>query len=135
MWLYRQLDGFLIDPRGNKLAQGYSGFADGKNVPSMQSDADIGPIPRGTYTIMAPVDTAEHGPYVLRLEPDPANQMFGRAGFLIHGDSLEHPGAASRGCIIMPRFARERIWESGDTTLVVVQDGTPVDMRDVTAAT
>lgn len=135
MWLYRQLDGWLIDPKGNKLAQGYSGFGNGKNVPSMQADADIGPIPAGSYTIMAPVDTQEHGPYVLRLEPSPANQMFGRAGFLMHGDSIDHPGQASRGCIIMPRFARERVWESGDRTLTVVPDSTPMDMRDVTEAT
>jgi hypothetical protein len=46
--------------------------------------------------------------------------MFGRTGFLIHGDSLQHPGRASNGCIILPRPIRDRIAASGDDQLTVV---------------
>ena len=37
-----------------------------------------------------------------------------------HGDSIAAPGTASDGCVIMPRFARERVWESQDRRLAVV---------------
>jgi hypothetical protein len=57
---------------------------------------------------------------VLPLNPDPENDMHGRGGFLIPGDSKSDPGNASKGCIILPRKYREQIWESGDRTLVVV---------------
>jgi hypothetical protein len=46
--------------------------------------------------------------------------MFGRDGFLIHGDSVEHPGTASHGCIIMSRAIREAIAQSDDHELNVV---------------
>ena len=71
-------------------------------------------------TVGAPEDNVTHGPYKLALTPDPANQMFGRSGFLMHGDILEHPGCASEGCIIMPRDVREKMWESEDHALAVV---------------
>ena len=106
---------------GGLLAIGYSGAPGiGKNNPVQQDVEDVGPIPQGLYRIQAPVDTVTHGPYVLPLTPDPANEMFGRAGFLIHGDSVVDPGTASKGCIILPRFARQRIWESPDHVLTVV---------------
>ena len=54
------------------------------------------------------------------MTPDPANEMFGRSGFLIHGDSLMHPGCASRGCIVLARPSREAIAQSGDQDLEVV---------------
>lgn len=120
MWTYEQKTGWLIDQGGLRLAQGYSGHLSGKNSPVHEDVVDVGPIPRGRYGIEAPVDTVTHGPYVLRLVPNYENQMFGRTGFLIHGDSVVEPGTASRGCIILPRFARERIWESSDHDLTVV---------------
>ena len=95
----------------------------GKNNPAMQNVADAGPIPRGNYTIGVPIDLAggPHGPYVLPLTPNPANQMFGRFGFLIHGDSIAKPGAASLGCVILSRTIREAIAASGDRELTVVE--------------
>lgn len=105
---------------GQSVAFGYAGAGDGKNNPAMQDVHNVGPIPRGIYTIGEPCDTKTHGPYVLHLTPDAANDMCGRAGFLIHGDSVVHPGTASEGCIILPRSIREKIWLSGDTTLEVV---------------
>lgn len=104
------------------LATGYSGAMGYKNDPAMQHIENKGPIPCGRYTIGAPRNTTTHGPYVLPLTPDENNVMFGRSEFRIHGDSIERPGFASEGCIILPKFARERIWESGDRDLQVVRE-------------
>jgi hypothetical protein len=105
---------------GLRVAIGYSGKGEGKNNPDMQDVHNVGPLPKGKYTICAPVDTVTHGPYVLRLDPDADNEMFGRAGFLIHGDSVVHPGTASEGCIILGRSIREKIWTGGDHNLEVI---------------
>lgn len=118
-WTYEQATGRMLHD-GERVAIGYSGAGDGKNNPAMQDVKNVGPLPCGLYTIDAPVDTVTHGPYVLRLEPYPENEMFGRAGFLIHGDSVVHPGTASEGCIILGRAIREKIWLSGDRQLEVV---------------
>ena len=67
------------------------------------------------------MDSKVHGPYALALMPDSMNEMFERSGFMIHGDSLVAPGTASEGCIIIPRDAREAMWESGDRHLQVVE--------------
>ena len=45
----------------------------------------------------------------------------GRTNFLIHGDSTNHPGDASEGCIVLSRTIRQAIAVSGDTDLEVVQ--------------
>ena len=120
MFIYTQITGRLIDLQGNLLATGYSGAGPGKNSPSMQRVHDCGPIPVGRYIIRQPFSSPTHGPFAMPLEPDPTNEMFGRSGFLMHGDSLEHPGCASEGCIIMPRNVRDHVWESGDRELRVV---------------
>ena len=120
MWTYRQSTGELaLD--GKIVGVGYAGKGIGKNQPSMQSVPDCGPIPQGTYTIGAAVDTADHGPFAMRLYPDPSNEMFGRSGFWLHGDSVVHPGDASEGCIIMPLAARVNVHESGDRRLRVIE--------------
>ena len=120
-WTYEIKPGRLRDKTGQQVEIGYSGFGDGKNNPAMQNHPDMGPIPVGTYTIGVPHDTESHGPYVMSLTPAPANQMFGRSGFLMHGDSRVHPGSASHGCIIMPRPTREMVWNSNDHQLQVVE--------------
>ena len=99
---------------------GYSGAPEGKNNPAKQSVPMVGPIPQGTYVIGTPFDSPEHGPHAMHLSPDPANDMFGRSGFLMHGDSIEHPGCASEGCIIMPRDVREQVSASPDKLLAVL---------------
>jgi hypothetical protein len=122
MWVYEQIAGRLSLDGGNVIATGYSGAGEGKNNPTEENVRDEGPIPEGIYYIQAPENTHTHGPFVLRLMPDVDNVMFGRAGFLIHGDSIERPGQASEGCIIMPLFARRAIWDSGEHTLRVVKE-------------
>lgn len=119
MFLYSQKTGELRR-EGVLVGNCYSGHGLGKNNPNLQHLKDVGPIPCGDYTIEEPVDTVTHGPFVLRLTPDPKNKMFDRAGFLIHGDSVISPGSASRGCLVTGRSNRENIWKSGDRWLRVV---------------
>lgn len=116
IWIYDQASGQL----SQRIAVGYSGAGEGKNNPAMQDVQNVGPIPQGAYSIGDPHDTATHGPFVLALTSDRANDMHGRSEFLIHGDSFANPGTASHGCIVLPRKIREQIWRSGDTKLEVV---------------
>lgn len=118
MWIWKQKTGILLHDE-EVAGSGYSGTGLGKNNPSWQHIKNTGPIPQGLYNVGAASDTPTHGPHVLPLYPSPENNMFGRSEFLIHGDSKEHPGTASRGCIILPRFVRELISESGDLQLTV----------------
>ena len=121
-WTYKQASGELWHGDPEPVAVGYSGAEPlGKNNPDAQDIPCVGPIPQGNYTITGPPEnTTSHGPFVLQLVPDPANEMFGRSGFLMHGDSIEHPGQASEGCIIMPFNVRQRVWNSSDRDLIVV---------------
>jgi hypothetical protein len=119
-WSYAQKSGELQQD-GRHVATGYSGAGRGKNNPEMQQVHNVGPIPQGDWTIAGPpVNTAEHGPYVLALKPATDTNTFGRSGFLMHGDSVQLPGSASQGCIILPRPVREEVWNSGDRDLQVV---------------
>jgi hypothetical protein len=121
MWTYKQSTGELMDGSGTRVAIGYSGHLQGKNNPALQDQHDVGPIPQGHWSIQGPpMNTATHGPFVLRLEPEDGTNTFGRSGFLIHGDSVVHPGMASLGCIIMLRAIREEIWNSPDHELQVI---------------
>lgn len=119
MWTYRQTSGELSHD-GSLVAKGYSGHKEGVNNPLLQSVKCVGPIPQGSWEISGPpVDTENHGPFVLHLYPKTGTHTFGRSGFLMHGDSVAHPGNASEGCIIMNRATREQVWNSGDKDLEV----------------
>lgn len=124
-WTYEQATGRLLDPQGERVATGYAGGncgknPEGKNNPDLQAMSCIGPLPVGRYTVGEPIDHAHLGPYALPLTPDEANEMFGRSAFYVHGDSRSTPGAASQGCIILPRAVRVQVWVSGDHALEVV---------------
>lgn len=119
-WTYELISGRLYSDLGELIGVGYSGAGEHKNNSQSQSLHNLGPIPVGNYTIESPMDTLTHGPFVLSLTPSPANLMWGRIGFLIHGDSKVAPGTASEGCIIMSRNVREQVWTSGDHELDVV---------------
>jgi Protein of unknown function (DUF2778) len=134
MWLYAQKTGTLWRD-GKQAASGYSGCEEGKNDPAMQAVPDVGPIPQGKWTIVGPpINTRHHGPYVLRLQPALATNTFRRNGFLMHGDSIESPGCASRGCVIMSRAVREEVWNSGDGDLEVVAEFEIGDLADAAKA-
>lgn len=99
------------------LYAGAPGFKDNTKYESL---ANKGALPRGKYRIVGqPFTHPTAGRFTLRLRPDASNNMFGRAGFLIHGDSIREPGAASNGCIVADRDKRRIIWESGDKELIV----------------
>jgi Protein of unknown function (DUF2778) len=133
MWTYAQKTGALLQ-NGQLVATGYSGFEEGKNNPAMQAVKNVGPIPQGDWTIEGPpINTAEHGPFVLILTPSADTNTFGRSGFLMHGDSIQAPGTASKGCIIMAREARELVWNSGDTDLEVVPEFATQDLPEQNA--
>jgi hypothetical protein len=119
MWTYHQSSG-LLSRDGEALGTGYSGMGDGKNNPQMEAVHDVGPLPAGNYQIGPAHDTLAFGPHVMALTPSPGNEMFGRAGFLIHADSISHPGRASHGCIVLPLSLRQKISASGDHHLQVV---------------
>ena len=119
-WTYKQSNGFLRH-NGNYIHTGYAGFGEGKNKTSMQCVRNVGPLPRGKYIMKELI--LKHrtcGEYVIRLEPDSSNNMCGRSGFLIHGDSTKHPGSASQGCIILDKKYRKDMWTSGDKILEVI---------------
>lgn len=125
MWTWSQSTGALSRD-GTVLARGYSGRDAGKNNPAMEAVRGVGPIPQGKWKIGAPYDSKSVGPYAMRLTAidarpdDDVHQGTGRSAFRIHGDSIAHPGTASRGCIILPRAVRRQIWMSGDRELLVV---------------
>lgn len=139
MWTFRQSTGLVEDFNGHQYTGSYAGHGEGKNNPVLQdvragcrlqgdewvaipelTGDDWGPLPQGIYTINSPVDTTTHGPYVLWLTPGAGNEMFGRSGFGWHGDSKEHPGLASEGCICSPRQLRELVWNSNDHRVQVI---------------
>ena len=125
MWTFVQRTGELLRD-GAHVATGYSGLGVGKNNPDEQKVHDVGPLPRGGWRIGPPCDKL--GGFALTLVPLYGTPTFGRSGFLIHGDSIEHPGAASHGCLIFPRAIRELIAASGDRNLVVVADAPAVNV-------
>ncbi|MCG6262700.1 DUF2778 domain-containing protein [Vibrio vulnificus] len=119
-WQYVQATGELYFDE-KLVATGYSGKAEYKNRPKMQHMKNLGPIPRGEYKIHEPRSSDRTGPYVLPLSPI-GHGAYNRTNFQIHGDSIKNPGTASSGCIIMPRKIREKIWNSGERKLIVIED-------------
>lgn len=117
-WVYSQRTG-EISNNGIMIGRGYSGLGLGKNNPHMQNVGFTGPIPRGVYCIGRAYNSIGKGPVTMKLTPVGHNAL-GRTDFRIHGDSIDHPGKASTGCIILSRPIREKIANSGDTRLKVV---------------
>lgn len=109
-YMYEQATGILFDENNNPIAKGYAGRNEGKNNPDMQNVKGIGPLPRGWYTAQEPKDDPVVGKYAMRLIPDDDNEMYGRNSFFMHGDSKEHPGLASHGCIVLMFGDRVKFW-------------------------
>src|SRR5271168_3676860 len=91
MWIYNitsgalSKDGTLIDP------DCYSGAFPGIGFdnPSEEAVKDEGPLPEGDYDFVGqPFTDPTLGPYVLKIEPRPGTNTFGRSGFFLHGKPL-----------------------------------------------
>ena len=118
MWKYVQSTGDLF-LNGTYCETGYSGkVPEGKNDPSKECSINVGPIPRGAYDI-GPERTRPTLVTLPLTADDPNYCSPPRDGFLIHGDNST--GTASTGCIIISKVMRERIRDSGDSRLQVVQ--------------
>jgi hypothetical protein len=119
MYNYHQSSGRL-DKNGAQVLICYAGHGAGLNNPALQDQHDIGPLPQGRYKMTALIDSPHTGAATIILDPDPANQMFGRSGFRIHGDNSAANHTASDGCIIAGHSAdRVTIWSSNDRDLQV----------------
>jgi hypothetical protein len=119
MWRYGQSTGAMFNSEGDLIGTGYSGAPTARNDPAQQDIHGIGPIPRGRYKLAAMLAESEHGPYAIVLVPYPSNIMYGRSGFMIHGDNIHLPGTASHGCIIQQHETRVSMWTSADHDLEV----------------
>lgn len=125
MWKWDQSAGELSRD-GRFVGKGYSGKGRGVNNPALQGLAGFGPIPAGHWKIVRKYDSANVGPYALELHAvdatpgDDRHDPTGRGAFRIHGDNARGDNSASKGCIILPRPLRVKIWESGDRDLMVV---------------
>lgn len=122
-WRWVQSTGELFkmgDPVITPFATGYAGSGSGRNNPDLQCIRDIGPIPRGWYTLERATDRP--APLTIRLQPDAGTDMCGRSGFLIHADNKDRPGWASEGCIVIrDPDKRQQIDQSGINRLEVVR--------------
>lgn len=125
MFTWSQSRGEMTDDSGAVVGTGYAGRDEGFNNEAMQNVPDVGPLPRGRYTIGPLLSSYTIGNVVLqwcsKLIPDPANEMFGRAGFLIHGRKSLTDLSASEGCVVLDHGPRMVVLESLDRDLVVVE--------------
>ena len=124
MFTYSQATGELFQD-GKLIGTGYSGRnipdgPQGRNNPGLESVRDVGPIPRGLYTIDDPVSVPNHAFPVFALIPH-GQPPYGRTGFLIHGNNVQND--ASRGCIILDFPARTAVEEAlqNDRELEVIE--------------
>lgn len=133
MLVFESSTGKLYDGTG-LLGTGYAGAPGGKNDPKMQSVPNVGPLPVGFYTIQPPTNSTHCGFEAFPLVPDATNEMFGRSGFFLHGDSLSHPGGGSDGCIVQSRPVRDlvaRLVAAGNNRLQVVAFLPPVTDQEL----
>jgi hypothetical protein len=118
-WTWKITSGTLLNQNNIPVGHGYAGHGEGLNNSNFCNVPDVGPLPTGKYTIGPHQDNPHVGLFAMRLTPDPANQMFGRAGFFIHGDNPEMNHTASDGCIILAHPIRQDIANSADDDLIV----------------
>jgi hypothetical protein len=118
-WIYRQSTGELT-LNGKLVATGYSGHDKGLNNADAEGEKNVGPIPRGEWSIGEAFKHDTKGPVVMKVTPI-GHDARGRSGFLIHGDNAKMDKSASEGCINLERVARDKIAESGFKKLLVVK--------------
>lgn len=135
-WKFSQLNGKIWDSHSwnpdNYIGQGYAGRDAGKNNPSMEGVKGIGPLPHGLWK---PVEFFALHPTVgknaVRVEPADQETLdrvkaYGRDpfSFFMHGDSSEHPGLASHGCMVEGPAIRLKFWAE-KPLIEVIQTAVP----------
>lgn len=123
MWTYKQSTGDMLHD-GENFATAYAGRREGLNNPAMQNVEKIGPLPQGRYKIGPAYQHPRLGSVCMNLEPDAANEMFGRSDFRIHGDNAWLDHSASEGCIVLGIPWRMKIKiavRAGENILEVVE--------------
>jgi len=108
---YSNKVGEFINGRNGKNYSAYSGDCDHYNDENSMKLKCKGPIPIGKWEVTGIEEST--GPLTARLQPCPGTDVFGRSGFLIHGDNSKMNLTASQGCIIVNRECREQI-KQGD---------------------
>ena len=117
-WVYSQSTGRLEHVQANLSFKCYSGKGEGRNNPSLEAVACVGPIPRGNWIMCGIRNDGSKGPFRIVLMPSGHN-AHERSAFELHGDNATHD--ASEGCIIhSPRVDREIIY-STDINLTVIE--------------
>jgi hypothetical protein len=120
-WIYSQKTG-ILKHNGKFIGKGYAGRGLGYNNPEMEYLANVGPLPKGRYTMIELIQShPTTGKYSIKLLPASNNKMYGRSGFLIHGDNSKRNGTASHGCIILDLEYRKQMWESNDRQIEVIR--------------
>ncbi len=118
-WKFESGTGKIWGSTNNYLGIGYAGQGAGKCNPEMENVKGIGPLPHGLWK---PVQFFAVHPTVGKdaVRVDPADQetldrvkKYGRdpMSFFMHGDSIEHPGLASHGCMVEQHDIRIKFWE------------------------
>lgn len=132
-WQFIQDAGEMLKDGGLADGDCYSGHGIGFNNPEAEEVHDVGPIPAGEWTIKELIEHhGTHGPYVLRLEPKPGTNTFGRSGFLMHGKPKAPADikSGSHGCICGSYATRMRIWLSADRDLEVLATRQSLDTKE-----
>ena len=100
------------------IGYGYSGQPTFLNDIHKENLQNIGPLPAGMYTITDVYDDPKRGDHTCTLTPMPGTKLYGRSGFLIHGDTATESHDASDGCIVAPLWMRQ-LFKIGDVLEVL----------------
>ena len=112
----------VVNVQGNNLTPPYSGAGVGRDNSGHNNTHNVGPTPRGTWTIGASFNHATKGPNVIRITHNGGEAFpIGRdpGTFLIHGDNNAGNASASQGCLILQPAHRQAIINGGGGTLTV----------------
>ena len=111
----------ILDETSRILAFGYSGHGFYRDDPHAEKRSNEGPLPAGTYQLSGPVSTTlggkEVGPSSWHLNLI-TGKLYGRAGFMIHGDTEEEDHSASDGCIVTPYWVRSQFKDKDQLVVI-----------------
>ena len=126
-WTFEIPTGRYFNPSGAYVSTGYAGNGPDKDNVDSEAIVGQGPLPEATYAMGKWFDDPEKGPIVCHLTPLPGSEMYDRdaLSFMIHGDSLRHPGWASDGCCVADHPTRLAMSTSPCQFIRTVKQFTP----------